>query len=189
MSSHHIVRENQEPALLVASLSALDREYLGQLLEWSPTIFADDYTIDFLQADGIKVDFVVSNRVLSNLDLQEQTQVLPLLHDFITDGLNYLNQKQYKAVNILCDTVPVAITDFCGDINIVLFMSGRRYVLVQEQYEKWKRAGDLIFVRENQLKSLVGIRKEAEDTFVVEKDGFIYLAFNTPDFVLIGEDI
>ncbi|MFD2144372.1 hypothetical protein [Mucilaginibacter antarcticus] len=40
MSSHHIVREKQEPALLVLGLDGFDEEQLGQLLEWSPTLMA-----------------------------------------------------------------------------------------------------------------------------------------------------
>ena len=63
MSSHHIVRENQEPALLVAAAGVLDSEQMGQLLEWSPTILADDQTVDFLLAEQIKVDIVFTNRL------------------------------------------------------------------------------------------------------------------------------
>ncbi|RZK41505.1 MAG: thiamine pyrophosphokinase, partial [Pedobacter sp.] len=38
MSSHHIVREKQEPALYIHQLGNFDEEKLGQLLEWSPTV-------------------------------------------------------------------------------------------------------------------------------------------------------
>ena len=35
MSSHHIVRERQEPALLITDVYSIDPELVGQLLEWS----------------------------------------------------------------------------------------------------------------------------------------------------------
>jgi thiamine pyrophosphokinase len=35
MSSHHIVRDDQEPALIIANGAACSAELLGQLLEWS----------------------------------------------------------------------------------------------------------------------------------------------------------
>ncbi|HYG16495.1 MAG TPA: thiamine diphosphokinase, partial [Bacteroidia bacterium] len=38
MSSHHFVKEKQEPALIIANGEACSRELLGQLLEWQPTV-------------------------------------------------------------------------------------------------------------------------------------------------------
>lgn len=189
MSSHHIVRENQEPALIIASLDELDREYLGQLLEWSPSVFADDYSLDFLLAERIKVDFLITEKALSPTVLQEQISLISLLNGLIPDALAYLIAHNYKAVNLLCREIPADIATYAGAINIVLFLDGLRYVFVQDCYEKWKRAGDKVFVAEELLKSLQGIRKIAPNSFEVETDGFINLQFNTADFVLIGEDI
>lgn len=76
MSSHHIVRENQEPALVVADFHALDSEQLGQLLEWSPMIVTDAANVDFLLAEGIKVDIVFG--ASSARIAQEATVFLPL---------------------------------------------------------------------------------------------------------------
>ncbi|MGE8379571.1 MAG: hypothetical protein ACN6PN_14505, partial [Sphingobacterium sp.] len=58
MSSHHIVRENQEPALLIEDLFLIDEEDLGQLLEWSPTIVIENNMVDPLDARGYKFDIV-----------------------------------------------------------------------------------------------------------------------------------
>ena len=46
MSSHHIVREKQEPALLVLGLDDFPDELLGQLLEWSPTVIVTADTVE-----------------------------------------------------------------------------------------------------------------------------------------------
>ena len=189
MSSHHIVRENQEPALIVASLQGLHAEYLGQLLEWSPSIFANDYTVDFLLAQQIKVDFVVGEKVDSLGYSQEQTRFITPNGTFIDTALNYLITHNYKAVNIMTDVIPAHIAAFAKSINLVFFVAGVRYVFVHTAYEKWKQKGDLLFVKESTLKSCTGLRKVDTDTFEVEQDGFIYLAFNTPDFVSVGETI
>jgi thiamine pyrophosphokinase len=188
MSSHHIVRENQEPALVVESVTDLDKEYVGQLLEWCPTVFTNDYTIDFFLADDIKVDVVVTNQC-NNLYVQEQIKKIPLQRGFIADALQYLVVNNYKAVNIICDEIPDEVFSYCNQINIVLFIGGKRYVFVEREYKKWKQKGEKIFVREDRLKSLVGIQKVSINTFITEQDGFIYLAFNTPEFVWIGEEI
>lgn len=42
MSSHHIVREKQEPALLIMDLNGFNDEHLGQLLEWNPTVLVNE---------------------------------------------------------------------------------------------------------------------------------------------------
>ncbi|HLS96623.1 MAG TPA: hypothetical protein VK017_13770 [Sphingobacterium sp.] len=187
MSSHHIVRENQEPALLVAAVGVLDSEQMGQLLEWSPTILADDQTVDFLLAEQIKVDIVFTNRAASYY--QEQIKTLPLERGLLIDGLSYLAKSNYGSVNILCDTLP---DDLCAHVNgltAVVFCDDRRYVYVQHRYEKWKEAGSRIFVQENVLKSLSGLRKIARHVFETEQDGFFYLEFNTDRVVTVGEDL
>jgi thiamine pyrophosphokinase len=42
MSSHHIVRDDQEPALIIANGASCNPELLGQLLEWSPLVVVLD---------------------------------------------------------------------------------------------------------------------------------------------------
>lgn len=42
MSSHHIVRDNQEPALIIANGADCGDDLLQQLMEWSPYVLALD---------------------------------------------------------------------------------------------------------------------------------------------------
>ncbi|GHE29320.1 thiamine diphosphokinase [Sphingobacterium griseoflavum] len=185
MSSHHIVKENQEPALIVLSTDALDSENLGQLLEWSPTIITDDYHIDFLLAQGIKVDVVITEQETHYN--QEQIKRVPLKEKALVDALEYLINQQYKAVNIACDSLSVDLLRYASVINIVVFAAGKRMVFVQQSYEKWKAKGERIYVDETLLKSLVGLRKVTDNVFETEQDGFFYLGFNTDEFVAVGE--
>ncbi|PRD53811.1 thiamine diphosphokinase [Sphingobacterium gobiense] len=187
MSSHHIIRENQEPALIVAAYEALDEEYMGQLLEWSPTIIANDDTIDFFLAADIKVDVVFSKQEITYR--QEQIKKFPAKNGIIPDALDYLIQHDHKAVNIVCDAPDDILASYCALINIVVLSHGIRYVYIRYHYEKWKQAGTRIFVPENRLKSLVGLKHTNPNEFVTEQDGFIYLEFNTDEHVCIGEEI
>ncbi|GAC1303692.1 MAG: hypothetical protein NVSMB24_10070 [Mucilaginibacter sp.] len=75
MSSHHVVREKQEPALLVLSLDNFPDEMLGQLLEWSPTVICTQQTAEALVAYGIKIDWIVGPH--NNNDLQSDVRFLP----------------------------------------------------------------------------------------------------------------
>ncbi|MBK7651966.1 MAG: hypothetical protein IPJ20_16275 [Flammeovirgaceae bacterium] len=78
MSSHHIVRENQEPALLIAHAHAISFEKVQELLEWMPTIVVVETEIETVLSWGIKIDIaVVSAAKLSTWSnrLADQTPV------------------------------------------------------------------------------------------------------------------
>ncbi len=189
MSSHHIVRENQEPALLVASSDAINDEGLGQLLEWSPTILTDIENVDHLLALEIKVDIVFGKAPIQGL--QEATKIVPLDNsaDFLDSGLHYLIANNFKAVNILTDSIPILINRYAEKINIVLFCQRRRYVFVRHQFEKWMPKGDKMYIDESTLKSFQGLDYVHTGVFETTADGFVTLEFSTDSYVLVGEDM
>lgn len=173
--------------MIVASYDALDEEHMGQLLEWSPTVIANDDTIDFFLAADIKVDAVFSTK--EETYQQEQIKNLPIQQEFLPDALNYLIRNNHKAVNIVCNALDEVLEAYCTLINIVVLSHGRRYVYVRHRYEKWKEVGARVFVSESRLKSLVGLKRISSHEFLTEQDGFIYLEFNTNEYVCIGEEI
>lgn len=188
MSSHHIVRENQEPALLIQDFQALRSDELGQLLEWSPTVIVDAYNLDFLVSEEIKVDFIFCSE---SLDLrQEHTRILPVeAGSFIHSALTHLVAQSYSAVNILCSDIDPLLVGFASDINIVAFCKRKKYVFVKEYYEKWKPKGEKIYLESNSIATRHGLVPLEDNVFETQKDGFFQLTFNSSDFVCIGEDL
>ena len=61
MSSHHIVRDDQEPALIIANGAACQPEFLGQLLEWSPLVVVLDAAMERVMELDIKVDVLLGD--------------------------------------------------------------------------------------------------------------------------------
>lgn len=61
MSSHHFVRELQEPTLVVANGDACRHDLLTALLEWCPFVLALDGAYDRLRALTITVDAVLGD--------------------------------------------------------------------------------------------------------------------------------
>ena len=186
MSSHHIVRENQEPALLIADFNALSEEYLGQLLEWSPTIITNVDNLDYFLAQDIKLDILYEDMENS---YQEEVKRIAIKHSFLQDSLTYLVDNNYKAVNLLVKEMDSDILHFADKINLVVFANGVRYAVVKSQFEKWKAKGDIMFLEVSQLKSFVGLKYVHNNVFEVEQDGFVTLEMNTDDFVFVGEEI
>ena len=61
MSSHHIVKDDQEPALIIANGASCATELMGQLLEWSPWVIVLDSAIERVLPLNIKVDVVLGD--------------------------------------------------------------------------------------------------------------------------------
>src|SRR6202012_5572544 len=88
-SSHHIVREKQEPALLILGLDNFPDELLGQLLEWSPTVIVTPQTADKVHALEIKIDWLITDKTV--LLLQSDIKLMPPGNDAdIEAAIKYL---------------------------------------------------------------------------------------------------
>ncbi len=93
MSSHHIIRDQQEPALIIANGEACNNELLGQLLEWSPLIIVLDSAINRVLELGIKVDVL-----LGDFDVQRTDSEVQLLNEQNTKravNLEKIKEEQY----------------------------------------------------------------------------------------------
>ena len=58
MSSHHIIRDEQEPALYIHAADNFTLEAMGDLLEWSPTVLVSPAALKKVVDFGMKVDAV-----------------------------------------------------------------------------------------------------------------------------------
>lgn len=187
MSSHHIVRENQEPALVVVDFQALDTEQLGQLLEWSPMIVTDTLNFDFFLAEGIKVDLVFGEKP-SEITQEETAFVpIPLNSTFLHEAMKYLLTKKFTSVNLLSRSALLDLKDYANDLSIVMYSPGIRSAFFKDIFEKWKPKGEKLFLDEGTLKSFQGLQNVGKNVFITTGDGFVTVEFSTADWVLVGE--
>lgn len=158
MSSHHIVRDEQEPALLIANGEACQPELLGQLLEWSPVVVVLDSAIWRVLDLGIKVDVLLGD-FDRNLDLdgiRAQQYPLEVVHTPDQDktdlekGIEYLIERGFPAVNIVWATGRRADHSLTNMTNLVRFKDRIRVVMFDDhskifplvgRFEKWYEAG------------------------------------------------
>ena len=59
MSSHHIIRENQEPALWLSTVETNSESQVLEFLEWSPVLIVDSRCLEFNFKHGIQADIVI----------------------------------------------------------------------------------------------------------------------------------
>ncbi|MFU1858278.1 thiamine diphosphokinase [Sphingobacterium sp. NGMCC 1.201703] len=189
MSSHHIVRENQEPALLIEDLFLIEEEDLGQLLEWSPTIAIENNLVEPLDARGYKFDIVFAKRLAD--PIQENSKVIPYRDNFLQSAIEYLIKHQYKAVNIITDQIDhTSYQPYLDQINIVLLARGTRYYFVTTGFTKWKMGGEQLRIdSQGEEITTAGLRKIGADLYETERDGLFKLEFSKSKYILIGETI
>ena len=188
MSSHHIVREKQEPALLILDLTGFDEEHLGQLLEWSPTVLANDNSAEKLQSLGIKFDVLLSET--KNLALQEHLRVVAIQENALKTGLQFLISEKYPAVNIIADKRSISeFLIFASQITLVIFSNNQKIYPVSSGFSKWKAAGETIYI--DQIPADLeqdGLEQISQNKFKTLNDGFFTLKFAQP-FLFIAEEI
>ncbi len=112
MSSHHIVREAQEPALIIANGEDCSQDLMNQLLEWSPTVMVLDGALERVLQLDIKIDIVLGDFDFQTIDtikekIQPHCKVIHTPNQDKTDlekGIEYLIENGHKAVNIIWAT-------------------------------------------------------------------------------------
>jgi thiamine pyrophosphokinase len=157
MSSHHIVRDDQEPALIIANGASCSFELLGQLLEWSPVVVVLDNAIDRVLQLDIKVDVLLGD-FDGDFDpeiYKEKQYPLEIVHGpnqektDLEKALDYLVEKGHKAVNIVWATGKRAdhtlanitsIVSYRDKIKIVIIDDHSKIFLLPKRFEKWYTA-------------------------------------------------
>ena len=189
MSSHHIIREKQEPALLVLGMDNFDDELLGQLLEWSPTVMASDIMAEKLNAYGIKVDWIITNNL--NGDIQSDVKLLMVNNEpIIASALKHLTANNYPAVNVVTDELNLEdYLPIIDKINLVVFHNNQKIFPVTSGFSKWKPEGEIIkLLSTPQNLRFTGLAKLSDIVFKTQQDGIFTLQFDNP-YLIVAEDL
>ncbi|MDO5637574.1 MAG: thiamine diphosphokinase [Myroides sp.] len=161
MSSHHIVRDDQEPALIIANGEACSMNLLHQLLEWSPLVVVLDSAIDRVIELGIKVDVLIGdfdrnfdyNRYK---DLQYPIEIVKIDDQDSYDldkAINYLIGRKIPAANIVwatgkrMDHTLTNITNmvrYREDIKLVMLDDYSKIFPLPKKFTKWYPAQTIL---------------------------------------------
>lgn len=187
MSSHHIVKEKQEPALLIADIEALEVELLGQLLEWTPTIIANDISANKLIELGLKVDIVVTHGAFSAQD--NVTLIYNEQLSFIETALNFLIEQDYPAVNIISFNFDFyKLLPYLKAINIVIFKNGQKIIAIKSGFKKWAAINEVIEISSNTPIKTKGLKKLNQHQFKTNQDGVYEICFDDT-YIFIAENL
>lgn len=107
MSSHHFVKEQQEPAVFILNTEGLGFDAVSPLLEWVPTVLVWQECMDQVLSWGIKVDVIIAEEAFQkeNLHLLEEQYPVRFLTatvaTFLHEGLQYLLASQHKGAHLV----------------------------------------------------------------------------------------
>jgi len=176
MSSHHIVKEKQEPALYIDELGDFNEELLGQLLEWSPTLLVNAENYDKILSLGLKIDILVNG---NHNEIQENTRVIQGPADSLMVAINYLYEEKYSAVNVITDKFDLEkFAGFSDKINMVVFTPSDKYYTIKSGFSVWKPAGSIFNILGNAYLEVTNLMQNENGTFNVVKDGFVEFSFS-----------
>ncbi|MEM9326455.1 MAG: hypothetical protein AAGA85_12390 [Bacteroidota bacterium] len=160
MSSHHIVRDEQEPALYVHEADNFLLEQLGDLLEWSPTVIASARALKKVIDFGIKVDQVFKGPTdeLSDALLASQRPIrfLKIAEEDFIGLLSHLEAAHYSGVNIATSAreaghLMTTLEAYDGPIDCTVHTLSKRWIRIRQPiFEKWLNTGDYGFKAPNE---------------------------------------
>ena len=181
MSSHHIVKENQEPALLILNTEAIRFEKIQELLEWSPTVVVTEACLEKVLGWGIKIDIVLApaERIQSltqTLHHQVPIQFIPFKDESetITRVIKFLEAGNQKAVNVLANSWADFEKLAIANLDCELFFEGKRWSFAKDgRFRKWYERDTQLYVYPNsvQFSSITGASKSLR----TENNGIVQL--------------
>jgi thiamine pyrophosphokinase len=194
MSSHHIIREGQEPALFILDASAQDQGLVGQLLEWSPVVVVAEASLPLVLAWGTKIDAVVCHpdqvaAVADQVRHQQPVAVVPTAGPPAPAGLAYLRGRGQAHVHVVLPLGPAAFpqlradwADLAAGFHLVFYGSGWKGHLVKDIFRKWLPAGAQLAVE--QPTHLTGLTAQGGGFWASDQAGMVEIRPEHPIFVV-----
>ena len=192
MSSHHIVRDDQEPALIIANGASCNEELLGQLLEWSPLVVVLDSAIERVIDLNIKVDVVLGDfdRDFNPYEFLKSQQPIEIVHSpdqnktDLEKAFDYLIERNIPAVNVVWATGKRAdhtitnlttIVKYRNLLKIVILDNHSKVFVLPKKFEKWYPAKTIISLIP--IGHVTGIH--SENLFYPLKDDSLTIGYRT----------
>lgn len=153
MSSHHVVRDQQEPALLILDPEVINRDILKGLLEWNPTVIVIEDSWQEINDNGIKADVILlkAPRPAETFKGEPGRQAPVKILRYSTDNpaiivaLNSLVVQNYLSVNIVAaestqNELKPLLSPFFHQLHITFYHQNfKSYFVPGGKFEKWAR--------------------------------------------------
>jgi hypothetical protein len=184
MSSHHFVKEGQEPALAI--LEPISYQ-VSDLLEWAPLIVISDSVIEQAIQWGIKTDVIITEPqsepdIVEKLQHQHPLEIISKMpqESQLTVLMEYLSRHGQTSVNICINSPLVSFDEFelvAGKIDISIIDPNIKWSLIPSgNLKKWLKKDSVIYAHANESIDIQGAAAQPGDSrIVMQKDGILTL--------------
>jgi hypothetical protein len=191
MSSHHFVREGQEPALFI--LEATNYSDTEGLLEWAPLVIVSSEALEEILLWGIKIDVVLARQenieeLTSQLLDQAPIKVLAAGNDPVETALLFLTNAGQTAVSIISKTfsenLRMKIENAPHRIQVTVNTRKEKWAFVSSGiYKKWYQAGAVIdFSKPDFIHTLKSLKK-VQNGYELTEDQWISVETGHPFWI------
>lgn len=190
MSSHHFVREKQEPALYIHSNDTLNIELLGELLEWSPYVIVDEHALYLVNHEPIKIDLVVQQELSSDdiglwIANQSDVKVLNISKDAnkLLTVLEYLEKEQHFAISLLAcaDKSIEELSVYNHKLDIIQYNPNYKGFYINKHYSKWMQKDSMLEIN-NGFAKTKNLEK-CTTTWKVKEDGIVEILVTEKTYI------
>ena len=195
MSSHHFVKEGQEPALLIFNTD-IEISILKELLEWCPRVIITSDVIAFIQQWSIKVDAIICleveiEEIRANMAYQMPLLFLPV-HDraqFWKAALTHLHAQNQRAINVIGSKENMDQL-MAPDLSVVLWEEEIRWTKYQKnKIRKWIAKGQKLIVDPQHITiggnyEIMNVSSSTDTVITTQEDGFIEITSDANIFWL-----
>jgi hypothetical protein len=161
MSSHHFVKEQQEPAVFILEVKDISFDTVAPLLEWSPTLLVAQEAVEVVLSWGIKIDIILASQAFQNENghlLEEQYPLRFLTVSSLSaldEGVHYLLASQHKGVHLVGfnHQKHLQLEEKIFDLDLTLLDGDWKYYPIKGgKFSKWFVAAEIrLLASENQL--------------------------------------
>lgn len=152
MSSHHFVKEQQEPALVILNTEGIHFDLIAPLLEWVPTVVVAQEEVYTVISWGIKIDIILADLDFqkSHYKLLEEQYPVRFLGvqngNYLQEALQYLIASKHGAANIISfdHQKTTELEPTLEFLDLVIWDGPARYFPVKNgSFKKWFTACDI----------------------------------------------
>ncbi|MEB2783353.1 thiamine pyrophosphokinase [Algoriphagus persicinus] len=146
MSSHHFVKEQQEPAVFLLDADKIRFDQVSPLLEWVPTVLVSERALDQVLSWGIKIDVILASEAFQadNQHLLEEQYPVKFVNsldeNYLQAGLDYLVSTGHKAVHLvgISHLKAFDLQDKLELMNLTILDGDWKYYPVKSgKFKKW----------------------------------------------------
>ena len=145
MSSHHFVKEDQEPGLLIYNWVENASVLIEQLAQWAPKIIVHEQVLDNVLALGVKVDVVLYQSSIDLIEAKTKYQFpikLILFEGSFEEVLRYVQENLINRCNVISTSSSYELNQLQIPLTGLVFYNQEEFSFrIKKGFEKWLPEG------------------------------------------------